>query len=198
MSKFLNRLLEYLPEIYHDILDFKEFIEAESTELLGLQQVTDQLLDDRFVDTASEQAIKRRESMLGIQADPTTETLDFRRKRLVNRYSTKPPFTVRYLQQRLDYLVGVGLTIVSVDPQNFILTVTTNIEDAAVFKEVERTVRIVKPANLIYQQQTSIEDLIELEELISKKDIYWNYKLDGSWLVGEKSFADFGTEGMIK
>ncbi|MNW37322.1 hypothetical protein D3C74_143620 [compost metagenome] len=102
------------------------------------------------------------------------------------------------MQQRLDYLVGVGLTIVGIDPQNFILTVTTNIEDAAVFKEVERTVRIVKPANLIYQQQTSIEDLIELEELISKKDIYWNYKLDGSWLVGEKSFADFGTEGMIK
>ncbi|MNW46025.1 hypothetical protein D3C74_233030 [compost metagenome] len=194
----MNRLLEYLPSIYHDVVDFLELTETEAQEIIGVEDAINKLFDDQFITTATEQAVKRREKILGIQADPTTETLDFRRKRLINRYSTKPPFTVRYLQQRLDYLVGVGLTIVSADPQNFILTVTTNINDAAVFKEVERTVRVVKPANLIYQQQTSLEDVIELEEHISKKDIYWNYKLDNSWLLGEKTFVDLGAEGLIK
>lgn len=193
----MNRLMQYLPELYHDVVDFVELTETESLELISVEQAINRLLDDQFVTTATEQAIKRREKILGIQADPATETLEFRRKRLINRYSTKPPFTVRYLQRQLDFLVGEGLTIVSVDSQNFLLTVTANIDDAAVFKEVERTVRVVKPANMIYQQQTSLEDVIGLQERITKKDIFWNYKL-GEWKLGEKPFADFGPEVVVK
>ncbi|MDQ0090192.1 hypothetical protein J2T12_003606 [Paenibacillus anaericanus] len=194
----MNRLLEYLPEIYHDVIDIVELTETESQEILTVEEAISKLFDDQFVITATQIAIKRREKILGIQADPATETLDFRRKRLINRYSTKPPFTVRYLQQQLDYLVGAGLTIVSADQQSFILNVTANIENAAVFKEVEHSVRIVKPANMIYQQKTSLEGVIGLEEHISKQVISWNYKLDGTWLLDNKAFADIGMEVVIK
>lgn len=194
----MNRLLEYLPSIYHDVIDFVELTETGAKEIISAEQAVKTLFDDQFVTEASEQAIRRREKLLGIQADPTTETLDFRRKRLINRYSTKPPFTVRYLQQRLDFLVGEGLTIVSVDPQNFTLTVTTNIDNAALFKEVERTVKVTKPANMIYQQKTALQDTIELRERIKARSVSWNYKLDGTWKLGEKPFADLGTEVVYK
>ncbi|WP_127575248.1 putative phage tail protein [Paenibacillus barengoltzii] len=194
----MNRLLEYLPSIYHDVIDFVELTETGAEEVISAEQAIKTLFDDQFVTEASEQAIRRREKLLGIQADPTTETLEFRRKRLINRYSTKPPFTVRYLQQRLDFLVGAGLTIVSVDPQNFTLTVTTNIDNAAIFKEVERTVKVTKPANMIYQQKTSLQDTLELKERIKARSVSWNYKLDGSWKLGEKPFADLGMEVVYK
>ncbi|GIO42462.1 putative phage tail protein [Paenibacillus apis] len=194
----MNRLLEYLPDIYHEVIDFVELTDTGAQEVISAEQAISTLFADQYVTEASEQAIKRREKMLGIQADPTTETLDFRRKRLINRYSTKPPFTVRYLQQRLDFLVGAGLTIVSVDPQAFILTVTTNIDNAALFKEVERTVKVTKPANMLYQQQTSLQDTIELRERIKARSVSWNYKLDGSWKLGEKPFADLGMEVVYK
>ncbi|WP_234405008.1 putative phage tail protein [Paenibacillus bouchesdurhonensis] len=193
----MNRFMQYLPDLYHDVVDFVDLTETESQEFISVEQVVDQLLDDQFVVSASMQAIKRREKILGIQADPATETLEFRRKRLINRYSTKPPFTVRYLQRQLDFLVGAGLTIVSVDPQAFKLNVTTNLDDAAVFKEVEHTVKMLKPANMIYQQQTSLGDVLGLEERITSKEIYWNYKL-GEWKLGEKPFADFGPEVVVK
>ena len=193
----MNRLLEYLPEIYHEVIDFVELTETETPEVISAETAIQRLLDDQFVNTASESAIRRRERILGIQVDPNTETLDFRRKRLINRYSTKPPFTIRYLQRQLDNLVGEGLTIVSADVQNFTLTVTANIDDASVFKEVEHTVKVVKPANIVYQQQTSLEDVIEFEEGISKRDITWNYKL-GTWKLGEKPFANLGAEVIIK
>ncbi|WP_339158739.1 putative phage tail protein [Paenibacillus sp. FSL W8-0186] len=193
----MNRFMQYLPDLYHDVVDFVELTETESQEWISVEKAINQLLDDQFVVSASMQAIKRREKILGIQADPATETLEFRRKRLINRYSTKPPFTVRYLQRQLDFLVGAGLTIVSVDPQAFKLTVTTNLDDAAVFKEVEYTVKMLKPANMIYQQQTSLGDVIGLEERITAKEIDWNYKL-GEWKLGAKPFADFGPEVVIK
>lgn len=194
----MNKLMAYLPEIYHEVIDFIELTETGVKEIISTESAVGTLFDDQFITTATERAVKRHEKILGIQADPTTETLEFRRKRLINRYSTKPPFTVRYLQQQLDRLVGIGLTIVSADTYNFLLYVTTNIDDAAVFKEVEHTVRVVKPVNMIYLQQTSLEDTIVLEEHLSKLEIIWNYKLDGSWLLGDKPFAYFEGEVIIK
>lgn len=193
----MNRLLEYLPDIYHDVIDFFEITETETQEIISIETAVQRLLSDQFVNTASESALRRRERILGIQADPATETLDFRRKRLINRYSTKPPFTVRYLQRQFDNLVGAGLSLVSVDGQNFMLTVTTNIKNASIFKEVEHTIKMIKPANIVYQQQTSLENVVEFKESISKRDITWNYKL-GSWKFEEKSFANLGVEEVVK
>lgn len=192
-----DRIMRYLPEYYREIEDIKELAATESVELDNMEIAIQQLLDDQYVMTASVDAIKRRERMLGIQADPTTESLNFRRRRLINRYSTKPPFTRRWLQQQLDRLVGPGMTIVSVDPQQFILTVTANIENANVFREVIHTVDAVKPANMVYQQNTALHADIGLDERISKQDITWNYAL-GSWQLGMQPFSTLGTEEVIK
>lgn len=190
----MNKLLESLPTYYHDIIDFVELTDTEEVEVISAEGAVQRLFDDEFVMTSNEQGVKRREKMLGIQADPKTESLEFRKKRIINRYSTKPPFTIRYLQQRLDFLVGPGRAITSVDVENFILTVTANIDDAAVFREVEHTIKSTKPANMIYQQNTALEGVIALEEHIDMKLMTWNYKLDGSWQLGAKPFVTYGPE----
>lgn len=190
----MNRLLAYLPELHHDIVEMVELTETEEAEILSAEQAIERLFDDQFVMTSSEQGVRRREQMLGIQADPATESLEFRRRRIINRYSTKPPFTVRYLQARLDRLVGTGMAIVSVDTHNFILYVTTNIENANIFREVIHTVDTIKPANMLYQQNTALRSDIGLIEHIVKQDIFWNYKLDGSWELGAISFSTLGVK----
>jgi len=191
-------LIAYLPGMYRDIREFLELTQAENAEFDALADAVTQLLDDQFVDTASEQAIKRRELQLGIRADTTTETLEFRRKRLINRYSTKPPFTVRYLQGRLDFLIGSGRATIEVDVQNFILKVTLSIPDAAFFKEIQHTIHAVKPANLVYIQATSLMDRITLEEHIWKVELTRRTRLSTSWRVGRTAFADRGTEVQVK
>lgn len=192
-----ERMLQYLPEFYREIKEFAEIDQTESVEFDDLETAIQRAFDNRFVMTSDAEAVKRREKMLGIQADPTTETLEFRRKRLINRYSTKPPFTKRYLQEHLDALVGTGMTIVSVDAQNFILYVTTNIENANVFREVIHTVETVKPANMVYQQNTSLRADIGLQESIRLRPITWNYRL-GSWQLGVQPFATLGEEEVVK
>lgn len=189
-----NILLPYLPEILHGIEEFVVITESESIEISDLKGAIQRVFDDQFVMTASAEAIRRRERMLGIQADPTTESLDFRRKRLINRYSTKPPFTLRYLQEQLDWLVGPGRTLVEVEPENYLLIITVAIDDAEVFREVEHTVKTIKPVNIVYQQNTALNDDIELVETIVTHEVIWNYKLDGSWQLGAAPFATLGPE----
>lgn len=193
-----DRILIHLPEYYGRIEDFKELAETETIELNLMGDAINQLFDDQFVETSGLQAIKQREQMLDIKADPTTETLDFRRRRILNRYQTKPPFTIRYLQQQLDMLVGPGMTIVSVDYENRVLTVTANIDNASVFREVLHTIETIKPANMVYQQNTALEGRIELESHIGMKEMFWNYKLDGTWKLGAKPFVSYGPEVSIK
>lgn len=190
-------ILSYLPEYYQGIRDIVELAETEDAELQLLAAAIEQLLNDQFVMTSSAAAIKRRERMLEIQADPNTETLEFRKRRILNRYQTKPPFTIRYLQQLLDVLVGPGMTIVSRDLDNYMLIVTANIDNASVFREVIHTIETIKPANMIYQQQTSVGDTIGLEEHISRQSVTWNYAL-GSWQLGALPFSSLGTEEVIK
>lgn len=193
----MNRVMKYLPSYYEKILDFVELAETESIELDNMQGAIDRLFDDQFVLTSDEQAIRRRERMLGIQADPTRESLDFRKQRILNRYRTRPPFTIRYLQQQLDFLVGPGRALAEVDVQNFILTITTAIDEAVLFEELEHTVHTIKPANIIYQQNTALEDVIILDESIATQTVTWNYIL-GSWDLGQEPFATLGQEVIIK
>lgn len=193
-----ERIYRYLPEYYKLINDFRELDKSETMELDLLQDAVDQLFNDQFVTTSSLRAIKRREQMLGIQANPSLESLDFRRRRILNRYQTKPPFTIGYLQRQLDLLVGTGMTIVSIDPHEFVLTITANIDNASVFREVLYTVDTIKPANLVYQQNTSLSSFIEVEENISMQKMTWNYKLDGGWQLGSKPLVSYGTEVVVK
>jgi uncharacterized protein YmfQ (DUF2313 family) len=192
-----ERILPYLPDFYRGIKDFTELDATESAELGDLEAAVQQLFDDQFVLTSSADAVKRREQMLGIQADPTTESLEFRKRRILNRYQTKPPFTVRYLQQQLDRLIGPGRTIVEEDAQNFLLVVTAAINDAEVFREVEHTIKTIKPANIVYQQNTALNDDLELVESIVVHEITWNYVL-GSWQLGAAPFATLGPEVPVK
>ncbi|WP_018306451.1 putative phage tail protein [Desulfitobacterium hafniense] len=195
MSKSIR---EYWPQLFDNILDFQLLADAVDTEIQSLGETVDQQLADQFVLTSGYEAVKRRERMLGIQADPTNETLDFRKKRIINRYSTKPPFTIRYLQDRLDFLVGEEKAIVSADGQDFLLFVETAIENAALFKEVERTIKTIKPANLIYNQQTALGDHISLEEHIRFRTLERQTRLGSTWRVGMTPFAVADLEVSVK
>lgn len=190
----MSNLMKYLPELYADIQDFCEIAQTESSEIEVVVTAVQKLFDDQFVETASIQAIKRREQMLGIRADSTKESLDFRRKRLINRYSTKPPFTVRYLQSRLDLLAGEGRATVEIDEQNYILKVTLDVPNAAYFKEIEYTIHSIKPANIVYHQATSLLDSIGLEEHMKGTPLIRQTRLGTGWKLGQTPFAVKGQE----
>jgi hypothetical protein len=192
-----ERILQYLPEFYREVKDFVELDQTVSAELDTMESAVQQLLNDQFVTTSSIDAVKRREKMLGIQADPANESIAFRRARIINRYSMKPPFTARFLQEQLDRLVGPGRVLVEVEPENYLLIVTAAIDDAEVFREVEHTVKQIKPANIVYQQNTALNDDLELVETIVMHEVTWNYVL-GSWQLGAAPFATLGPEVTVK
>ncbi|QOS98101.1 DUF2313 domain-containing protein [Brevibacterium sp. JNUCC-42] len=191
----MNRLLKHLPDIFHEIKEFVSLTEAVVPEINALEERVNQLLDDQFILTASERGIYRREKMLDIKPDLTIESLEFRRKRLINRKSTKAPFTIRFLQNRLDFLYGVDKAKADI-PEDFLLTIETNVKDAAIFREVVQMINVIKPANMVYQHRITLVDVIKLSGLVEAHKALRLTNLSTTWELGEVPFTQKGDQIM--
>lgn len=82
-------------------------------------------------------------------AKPLTETLSFRRQRILSRLCTRPPFTLAFLYQQLDTLLGVGRWTCRVDYPAYLLTIGTHVEDKLHREELIHMVNQIKPAHIV-------------------------------------------------
>ena len=101
-------LLELLPPWYREILDYQQICQTEQGQFEALADEVVGVADNFFFQTMDENAVSQWEQIFGIVPDPSTEPLEFRRVRVLNRVSTRPPFTLAFLYQKLDELIGPG------------------------------------------------------------------------------------------
>ncbi|MEK4712230.1 putative phage tail protein [Sporosarcina sp. FSL K6-5500] len=147
----MNRVMDELPAYYRDIKEFQELTRVQSKQLDSLDGAIQQFEDDQFILTSSEPAIYRREKEFNILPDRTTETLDFRKRRLLGRMMQKAPFTFRYMVQQLDELVGKNQYIISIDVTNYWLEVLVTVESQSYYKEAAELLERTVPLNLILE-----------------------------------------------
>lgn len=184
-----DRLLgSFVPHIYKDVTEMDAIIDAEQIQLSSAQTEASQAFANTFVLTADYEGIEMFEMMLGIIADPTTESTEFRRQRVLNRITLEPPFTFRFLKKRLDDIIGKGAWNAHVDFNNYTLYVESSASNQNWYQELEFTINQIKPCNIIFTNVPLTALLIAINEEISYRNIQWNYKL-GSWALGEKPFS---------
>lgn len=94
--------------------------------------------------------MQKWEQVLHIRAKPLTETLSFRRQRILSRLCTRPPFTLAFLYQQLDTLLGVGRWTCRVDYPAYLLTIGTHVEDKLHREELIHMVNQIKPAHIVF------------------------------------------------
>lgn len=191
-------LLEQLCPWYRKVLDYQEICRTEQACFDALAELINQVADNFFFQTMDEATVAQWESVFRIIPDPVRETLEFRRKRVLNRISLKTPFTLGFLYQKLDELIGPGLWKVTVDYPNYTLYIESSGKDQAYASEVAFTVGKIKPAHIVYVNTPVIETGLLLCEAVEQMDSFtWNYRL-GAWALGELPFATEGNKEMMK
>lgn len=193
---FTTDLKQYLPAWYKSVSDYQEIMDTESTDFDTLKNDVLRVYGNLFFSTMDIQAVEQWELLLGIIPDPS-DTLEFRRTRVLNRVSMKPPYTERFLQDKLDELIGPGKYTMVVDVQNFTLTIETAASDQSFATEVLYTINRVKPAHILYINRPALYDTILESEKIEKIQNEWNYIL-GSWVLGFAPFVGGSTSEVIK
>ena len=188
MWQFNSDIIQYLPYWFREILDFQEICKTEAEELEALAQAINAVADNFFFQTMDADTVAQWEKIFYIVPNLLTETLEFRRARLLVRISSRPPFTLRFLQGKLDQLIGKGKWKMTVDYPNYALYIESSAENQQYATEISYTINRIKPAHIIFLNKPYLSTGVMMGEQVSLAELVWRYQL-GAWGLGLHPFA---------
>ncbi len=190
----MRLLKKYLPSLYRENKEMEGLMNAEQPIYDEAETDIKFAFSRQFVVTADEKGVEQYEKILGIM--PTaTDSLEFRKRRVITRLSTTPPYTLNYLKQQLTTIFGAGNFNAWVDYGKRELYVDSFINNISLFFELETFIAKVKPANMIYIYRSLVLPKVGVSSRYLAGWGKWNYKLDGTWNLGAKPFySDDTTE----
>ena len=189
---------EQLPPWYREVLDYQQMCQTIGAQFALLAEEINRVADNFFLQTMDLETVQMWEGIFRIGANPATESLQFRRDRIINRISMRPPFTLRFLYQKLDELIGPGLWNVTVDYPNYALYIESNVDGQGYSQELIYTINHIKPAHITFINSPVAMSGVVLSERVSEISYTWNYVLNGQWLLGQEPFADEEEVQVIK
>lgn len=189
----MSQIKKYFPTIYQDIKEINELCNAEQPIIDDLTSELKLSYNRGYVATADETGVKLYEKLLNIQADYINEDLDFRKQRIISRLSIVPPYTMQYLRQQLDFIIGKGKYKTYCDYNNYTLYIEAITSSKNWFLELKYLMARIKPANILYIY-TSYDTLsIKLQQKIGYNFAKWRYQL-GNWNLGQYPFLSLDVE----
>ena len=192
-------LKQYLPIVYEGIVESETQQDSLSIEIDKMNNTYEQALMDQFVQFASLKVLPYYENIFSIVADPATETVQFRRERILSRMKMlTPPYTYYYLRTMLDGFFGKDRYTLDIDNNNFTISLESSANDSLWYHEIQVSITAVKPCNMIFINVPKIFTKLTTNEKIYHKSSSLNYKLDGTWLLGLRPFQNIKEEILDK
>lgn len=183
-------LEDLLPAWYKAVADYQQICSAERGVYEIAADAIDTVHGNFYIANMTAAAIDEWEKTLSIVTIPG-ETLDFRRTRLLNRLGTRPPFTVAFLRERLDALIGAGNYEITLDAENYTFYVEASAYDQSYATEVTIMINDIKPAHMVYINKPYTNDAVNVSEEVAASRLTYNVVL-GSYGLGSAPFVSAG------
>lgn len=144
----MTKINNYLPKVLQNIVEFQLINNDLDIELEDIDTFIKSIEKEIIVQTATEYGIKRWENVLGI-IPSNNESLEIRRFRINNIITSKLPYTIRWLQNKLTEIVGSesGWSL-NIDYSHYTITIILSGLDTNLMLEVEKQLRNAIPANM--------------------------------------------------
>lgn len=144
----MTKINNYLPKVLQPIVEFQEINRDLDVELGNIDKLIKGIEKETIVQTATEYGIKRWEKTLGI-VPSDTDSIEVRRFRVNNILTSKLPYTLRWLENKLTEIVGSasGWTL-NINYQEYSITIILSGLDTELMLEVEKQLRNAVPANM--------------------------------------------------
>lgn len=191
-----SKCIELMPHFWAGCPEMEALMRTEQKLIDWKASLIQSAQLNMYIQTADSDGLARYELVFGITAAPN-ETLSFRRTRLLNRLALTPPFTLRFLYDRLNYIIGPGRWEAYVDYAERTLYISSAVADVSWYQELRVVINMIKPANMVYVYRPKLTQTVAVNETVKRAKTTWNYRL-GLWALGAEPFADFQILGVIK
>ena len=152
---------DYWIKEIQNIEEFKAIADAVDPEIINLTDEVKNLIDDQFIETATNKGIARREKLLKIQPF-SDDTLDTRKFRVGVEWNNQVPYSYRQLEKKLSDLLGEDGYMMSRNLGNHKLTIKVNLGQKRMLQSVDNTVQNIAPCNLIITVELQYNRHIDL------------------------------------
>ncbi len=141
------KLIEYLPEFMQDITEFKQLFGVEDKEVDKLNNAIEKIFNEIIVKTSESYGLDRYEKIYNIKDEITD--IEARRFNILTKINNKVPYTMQWLRNKLNNLIGKDNYEIILDNNNYKIQidVLALFEDIAVM--LNKDLREQLPANLV-------------------------------------------------
>lgn len=192
------KMKRYFPRFYDGYVEIVAIIDTEDKAFEEIGVNFRRAINNQFIKLADETGISAYEVLFDVIADPSTETLEERRDRLLNRVSVIPYYTTIFLRNRLDSLIGAGLYNLIIDYDNYTLYLESAAKNQLYYNEIAVLMSNIKPCNIVFINMPLVLQQIFVSEQVNVSKLTYNYVLGGQWKLGEKPFISYEDKGIIK
>lgn len=183
------QISDYMPNLYKNNIDMTNIIYSEQEELENhLKADIENSFHNTFIKLANEKGIKQYEDIFGIKADPLTESLEFRRQRVLTRLISNIPFTETYMINSINEILGVGSWEYELDYNNYNLTIQSTIPGRGWLNELYEFLKRTIPCNIIYEviiyaaTWQLISDNFQTWQDIYDTNMTWEEVMNAEWI----------------
>lgn len=197
LGLYRTRIGRYYPRYYEGILETDELIKTENDTFNWLFTIIESAKRNQFIAYADEVGIFAYEQLFQIASNPQEETLEERRFRLLNRIQTLSYYTMNFLRDRMDAILGVNNYEIQMDYENYTLYIRSSSKNNFLYTEVANTINKIKPANIVFINIPLLSHTIAVNNEVYSQKWWWNY-IPSKWHVGEKPIMGIQTLQKIK
>lgn len=143
-----RKLIDYLPLFVQDYAEIRAIMNAEQVDVVSGWEKAENVMNDQFILDATENGVKRWESILGI-IPKATFTMDERKFQILSRLNWRLPYTLESLKMTLTALCGEDGYSLKLDTDKYELTVKLALSNENKIEAVSELLYNIIPANLV-------------------------------------------------
>lgn len=150
-------LLSYIPDFLREYMEMSVIQKVIQPEIQIMEDETDVLFNNQFINSSDERNIKRYETMIRVYPQ-SGDTLEDRRFKVLSKWNRMIPYTRATLRKKLSMLCGDDGFFMEIKPQKIII-VRVALKSKRSFSEVAALLEEFTPCNmvidldLLYNQQ---------------------------------------------
>lgn len=142
-------LWNHLPPFLKDFREMCALIDTENPEFNLAAQETDAIIDEMFIQTATDTGLKRYEKILGI-SPMTWASLESRRSAVMTRWHDVTPYTMKALKNRIIAVQGnEKVEIILSKNRPYEMEIITRLENPGQVNDLAYIIKTMIPCNLV-------------------------------------------------
>lgn len=153
-----RRLLDYLPPVLRDVMEFQAINAANEPEISLAWDALASVMANQFLETADERGVSMWEGELRIHPKGT-DAMETRKARIKSMWNLELPYTITWLRQWLS-TVSEGLPF-EVALQKYTLHIITEWDKDGQVDSIKDLLELITPENIVINSKNSIKCGVE-------------------------------------